>query len=111
MKPPSATSLLGRLLDTVSRCLTPEVARALAGLRADPDIQERIDELAGKCNEGTLSPEERSEYEAFVSFSGFLALLEAKARQLLAHKRTGVTFDLCQDFEIRFDSPKLKAAK
>jgi hypothetical protein len=89
MKTPPATSLLGRLLDMVSRCLTPEVARALVSLRADPEIQERIDELADKCNEGTLSPEERSEYEAFVSFSSFLALLQAKARQLLARKRTG----------------------
>jgi hypothetical protein len=43
---------LERLLDPVSRCLTPEVARQLIELRADPDLQERIDTLADKCTEG-----------------------------------------------------------
>jgi hypothetical protein len=84
-----ATPVLDRLLDAVSRCLTPDAARALIELRADPETQGRINELAERCNEGTLSPEERSEYEAFVSFSTFLAILQAKARKLLTRKRTG----------------------
>jgi hypothetical protein len=84
-----AASVLDRLLGAVSRCLTPDSARALIELRADPETQRRINELADGCNEGTLSPEERSEYETYVSFSTFLAILQAKARKLLTRKRTG----------------------
>jgi len=84
-----AISVLDRLLDAVSRCLTPDAARALIDLRADPETQRRIDELADKCNEGLLSPDERREYEAYVSFANFIAILQAKARKLLARKRTG----------------------
>ena len=57
------TLTLDRLLDPVVRCLTPEVARRLVELRADPGLQGRIDALADKCTEGQLTPEEREEYD------------------------------------------------
>jgi hypothetical protein len=79
------TMALERLLDPVSRCLTPEVARQLIELRADSDLQERIDMLADKCTEGELTPEEREEYETYVRAGRFIAILQAKARKLLAH--------------------------
>lgn len=75
------TITLDRLLEPVSNCLTPEVARKLASLRADPKLQERVDLLASKCNEGELSPEEREEYELYVRASSIIALLQAKARR------------------------------
>jgi hypothetical protein len=74
---------LDRLLEPVSRCLTPEVARELVQLRADPDLQERIDLLADKCTEGQLTPDEREEYETYVRAGRFIAILQAKARKLL----------------------------
>jgi hypothetical protein len=77
--------VLDRLMNPLSQCLTPETAKRLLKLRADPQLQARVDELAEKCNEGTLSPEERAEYTSCVSFGTFVALLKAKARQLLAH--------------------------
>jgi hypothetical protein len=80
----AASSALDRLLDPVGRCFTPEVARALVELRADAATQARIDHLADKCTEGTLSVPERVEYEAFVSAIDFLGVLQAKARALLA---------------------------
>jgi hypothetical protein len=79
----NAASALDRLLDPVGRCLTPEVARALVALRADAETQARIDELADKCTEGTLSPTERAEYEAYVAAIDFLTILQAKARGTL----------------------------
>ena len=79
--------VLDRLLDSVSRCLTPGVARRLVKLRADPIVQARVAELAEKCNEGQLTGEERAEYEAFVSAGTFIAILQAKARALLARHR------------------------
>lgn len=81
------TMVLDRLLDPVSRCLTPEAARRLVGLRADPSIQERLDLLAEKSTEDELSPEERIEYETYVRALDFIAILQAKARALLADER------------------------
>ncbi len=77
------TTILARLLEPLGQCLTPEVAKALVNLRADPHVQARIDELADKCTEGTLSTEERSEYETYVYAIDFIAVLQAQARNLL----------------------------
>ncbi len=48
---------LDRLVEPVVRTFTPKVARVLIQLRADPELQGRMDELAAKCNEGELTPE------------------------------------------------------
>jgi hypothetical protein len=82
------TLALDRLLDPVMRCLTPEVARRLVELRADPELQRRVDMLADKNTEGQLTPAEREEYELYVRASRFIAILQAKARKLLAQQPT-----------------------
>jgi hypothetical protein len=76
-----STDVLHRLIDPLSRCITLDSARQLVELRADPSVQERIDDLAARCTEGELTPEQRAEYETYVAFIG---LLQAKARRLLA---------------------------
>jgi hypothetical protein len=84
-----ATATLDRLVEPVVRTFTPEVARALINLRADRQLQARMDELAEKCNEGKLTSDEREEYETSIRFANYLALLQAKARKLLkARERT-----------------------
>ena len=80
----NSANFLNRLLDPVSRCFSDEGARELVNLRADAETQARVQELAEKCNEGTLSPEERSEYEAFVMAADIVAILQAKARSRLS---------------------------
>lgn len=80
---PTESSVIDRLMDPVGRCLTPEVASRIASLRADSELQSRVDILADKANTGTLSDEERSEYEQYVNFSQFVTLLQIKARDLL----------------------------
>ena len=84
-----AFPLLNRLFDAVGRCLNQEAARALVELRADPEVQARISELADRCNDGKLSAEERAEYEAYVRTGDFIAILQAKARTFLARAQTG----------------------
>jgi len=79
-----ADSILDRVFEPVSRCLTPEAARKLVALRADPDIQAEIDRLAVKCNEGQLTDEERTQYETYVRAIHFMTVLQSKARRLLA---------------------------
>ena len=80
---PSESSVIERLIEPVGRCLTPEVAKRIAYLQADKELQSRVDELADKANAGTLTETERSEYEQYVSFSQFVTLLQIKARNIL----------------------------
>lgn len=78
-----ATSVLDQLLDPVSRCFSPEGARALLEVRADARAQARVEELAEKCNGGQLTAEERREYETYVHVGNLIAILQAKARLFL----------------------------
>lgn len=80
----TSSPVLDRLVDPLSQCLTPESAKRLLALRADPQLQAEVDQLAEKCNEGTLTAEERAEYASYVAFGTFVALLKSKARQLFA---------------------------
>jgi hypothetical protein len=80
----SNAAVLDKLFDPVSQCLTPDVARRLTNIRASAEVQERLDELAEKSSNGTLSAEERSEYETYVRGINFIGVLQAKARALLA---------------------------
>jgi hypothetical protein len=80
----TTTRILDRLLEPVGRCLSTKAARELAGLRADEEAQARVRELAEKCNDGTLSADERAEYEACVMAANVVAILQAKARARLA---------------------------
>lgn len=80
----NGSAVLERLLEPVSQSLNVEAARKLIRLKADAKTQARIDELARKCNEGELSALERSEYERYVTAGTLIAILQAKARLLLA---------------------------
>jgi hypothetical protein len=71
-------------MEPVTQCLTPESARQLVAVRADPAVQERIDYLADRSTEGQLTADERAEYETYVSFIDFISLLQAKARRIVA---------------------------
>ena len=85
MRSKHSSPALDRLVDPLSRCLTPQSAKRLLKLQADPKLQAVVDRLAEKCNEGRLTDRERAEYADYVSFGTFIALLKSKARQLLAH--------------------------
>ena len=78
-----ATAGLAKILDPVAQCFTSEVAKRVAELRADPAIQARIEELAEKCNEGTITPEEMTEYDAYIQAMDVVAVLQRKARTLI----------------------------
>ena len=75
--------VLDRFLNPVRDILTPEVARAIADLRADAPTQERIEDLADRHREGRLTPDELGEYEALVNGANLIAVLQAKARTVL----------------------------
>jgi hypothetical protein len=75
----SAAGGLDGLLEPLSRCLDAESARRVVDLQIDPPVQERIDTLAERANEGTLSDSERSEYEALINAADFISILKLKA--------------------------------
>jgi hypothetical protein len=78
-------NFLTRLLAPVGECMTREVAKKVAALRADLDVQARVDELADKCTEGTLTAEERTEYETYLHAARVIGVLQAQARDMLSH--------------------------
>ena len=65
----SAQTALERVRAAVGQRLDRQSAESLLRLRADTEMQGRIAELADKCTEGRLTPEERDEYEALMSIS------------------------------------------
>ena len=75
------------MLEPVSRCLGIETSRALTALQGEGRVQARVAELAEKCNEGQLTTDERTEYEAYVQASTLIGILQAKARQKLARSK------------------------
>ena len=79
----SAATGLDGLLDPLSRCFDAESARRVADFQVAPPVQEQIDALAERANEGTLGANERSEYEALVNAADFISILKLKARLCL----------------------------
>lgn len=81
----ATTSILDRLLEPVGHAMPPAFAKELVELRAAPDVQARIDDLAEKCNEGVLTADERAEYESYVQVIHLIGILQRKARSVLTY--------------------------
>ena len=64
----------------------PDKAEAVLQFRADPELQRRIEELAGRSTEGQLTEAERAEYEGYVRANKFVATLQRQARQIIGRK-------------------------
>jgi hypothetical protein len=79
----SASGVLDGLLESLSKCLDTESARRVARFRLDARVQERVDVLAERANEGLLTDVERNEYEAFINASDLIAILQLKAIRAL----------------------------
>lgn len=79
----STALLLDRIFEPLGEALTPESARRIAIMQADPDVQHRVDELAAKCTEGALTEAEAVEYDSYIRAMEFLSIMQSKARQVL----------------------------
>jgi hypothetical protein len=85
MSPSFESTVLDEVLEPVTRCFTPDVARQIVALRAATTLQVRLDELAKKANDGEMTGEEREQYEAYVEAIDLISILQAKARKMLAN--------------------------
>jgi hypothetical protein len=77
------TDVADRMLQPVTACFTPDVARRIVEARLDAETQAMIDELAHKANRGTLTEEENEKYAQFVEYIDLIGIIKAKARVLL----------------------------
>ena len=77
------TTLLDRVIEPFAECLTTSAARKIVALRADAEMQTRVDELADKANDGLLTDEERAEYDRYLAAFHFVTIMQARARRLL----------------------------
>jgi hypothetical protein len=64
--------------------ISPDAARALLSLRFSETAVARINELAAKNRQGTLTPAERALLERYQRVGNFLNLVHARARCALA---------------------------
>ena len=74
---------LDRLLEPLAASLSPDVAAKVAEMRADETMQNRIDYLAERSNEGLLTAQEREEYAGYLHAIDVITVLQAKARSIL----------------------------
>jgi hypothetical protein len=77
------TTAAERLLSPLAASFDQSALQSLVQYRADERAQERIDELAEKCNDGALTPAEEREYESLVQTATLLAILQAEAKRIL----------------------------
>ncbi len=82
----SEVAIFGRILANGQHELSPALARYVLGLGFTQEDQSRMTDLAGRNQDGALSPEEHEELMNFVRAGHLLALLHAKARKTLKTK-------------------------
>jgi hypothetical protein len=85
MNQTQSASIFDRLLRPVGNHMPLEFAQYLVDLRAAPDVQARVDELADKCNEGQLSAAERDEYDRYIQANFLIGALQRLAKRVLAN--------------------------
>jgi hypothetical protein len=83
-KPFSEADILSEIVSPEGN-IPPEGAKALLGLQFTSKAINRMNELAEKNREGTLSPQEKEEMEKYLRVGNFLSLVKAKARLSLAN--------------------------
>ena len=98
MKSAKTSPVLDRLVSSLSECLTPESARRLLALKADPELQKRVDEMASRHTEGQLSPEEEADYGRYVSYA---------THPKVSNSPTG--FEMIAQLDDRFHGPPMTA--
>ena len=76
-------ALLDQLLDPFARCLDVESARRVIDFGIDPTVERHVHHLAERANEGMLTDEQRSGYEALINAADFIAILKVKAERQL----------------------------
>ena len=80
----SETDVLNQLVTAEQPGFSPEVAQALLTLRFSPAAVDRLNELAERNRQGTLSEADRLTLEKYLRVGHFLNVVQAMARLCLS---------------------------
>jgi hypothetical protein len=72
--------ILSRVIAPEEPTLPPDTAKILLSFDFPKDDRDRMEQLAEKAREGTLTPEEQAEIDCYERVGHFLSLLRSKAR-------------------------------
>jgi hypothetical protein len=79
----SEVAILGRVIATESEPLSPEAARFILALTFGPEDRQRMEILAEKARQGTLTEAEAVAIDNYKRAGHVLSLLKSRARQAL----------------------------
>ena len=80
----TATDFLSTYLDPIAEDLTPQQAERILATRPSRELIARVEMLGDKANLGTLTEQERAEYEYYIDVDEAIGLLKARARDILS---------------------------
>ena len=75
--------MVDKLLDPFTQCLDAESAKRVIEFGIAPAVQQRVNALAQRANDGALTDDERTDYEALITAADFIAILKLKAQRRL----------------------------
>lgn len=81
--------ILARIIQPEQGRMVAEAAREILDYKLTPDDRDRVNELATKAREGTLSESERSELDDYERVTALLEIMQSKAR--LSLKQAGLS--------------------
>ena len=80
--------ILSRVIAPKKQDFPPAMADLILGFNFPQEDLDRMDELAQKAREGTLTGEEEAEINAYERVGHFLSLLQSKARTSLNREQS-----------------------
>lgn len=78
-----STTIIEQAIAPFAETMTRESALKIVELKANADLQSRVDDLADKANSGQLTDSERTEYDQFLAAFHLITVLQVRARRLL----------------------------
>ena len=79
---------IDRYLGLDANQFTQPMAQAVLAFCATDDVKARSADLAEKANFGTISEEERAEYERYIELDELVTILKSRARRFLATRQS-----------------------
>ena len=81
--PNTEAAILARIIQADERELTPDAARYLLSMKLPSSDEDRVNDLSGKAQQGTLTEAEAQELDSYLHIGFLLGIMQSKARQLL----------------------------
>ena len=87
--PDRGAEILARMINPEQSGMSAEAAREILEFKLPPSDRDRVNELAAKAREGTLSADERAELDEYERVTAMIELMQSKAR--LSLKQAGLS--------------------